>query len=86
MESCLPVASYYSKKVGVVRAHSIKSCIKQVVHQMVFTDVLIVSRLDVDSQIFAPISLHKIDAAFDWLIIKRHSIGTKGLLGVQLQN
>jgi hypothetical protein len=78
----LPVASVYSKKVGVVPAHSIKSCIKQVVHQMVFTDVLIVSRLDVDSQIFAPIGSHKTDAASDWLLIKQHNIGKKGLPGV----
>ncbi len=39
-----------------------------------------------DGQSFAPIGLHKTYAAFDWLLIKRHSIGTKGLLGVQLQN
>ena len=31
-----------------------------------------------DGQIFAPIGLHKIDAASDWLLIKRHCIGTKG--------
>jgi hypothetical protein len=30
--------------------------------------------------------LHKIDAAFDWLLRKRVSIGMKGLPGVQLQN
>ncbi len=52
---------------------------------MVFTDVLIVGRLDVDSQSFAPIGLHKIDAASDWLIIKRLSIGMKGLPEVQVQ-
>ncbi len=53
------------------------------VRQVVFTDVLIVGRLSVDSQSFAPISLHKIDAASDfWLLIKRHCIGTKGLPGV----
>ncbi len=39
---------------------------------MVFTDVLIVGRLDVDGQSFAPIGLHKIDAASDWLLIKQH--------------
>jgi hypothetical protein len=51
----------------------------QAVRQVVFTDVLIVGRLDVDSQSFAPIGLHKIDAASDWLHMK-------GLPGVQLQN
>ncbi len=73
------------KKVGVVPARSRKSCIVQAVRQVVFTDVLIVGRLDVDGQSFAPIGLHKIDAASDWLLIKRHCIGTKGLLEVQVQ-
>ncbi len=59
-----------------------KSCIMQAVHQVVFTDVPIVGRLDVDSQSFAPIGLHKIDASSDWLRIKRHCIGIKGLPGV----
>ncbi len=54
--------------------------------QRVFTDVLIVGRLDVDGQIFAPIGLHRTDTASDWLLIKRHCNGTKGLPGVQLQN
>jgi hypothetical protein len=54
--------------------------------QVVFTDVLIVGRLGVDGQSFGPIGLHKIDAASDWLLIKRHCIGMKGLPGVQLQN
>ncbi len=58
----------------------------QAVRQVVFTDVQIVGRLDVDGQSFAPIGLHKIDDASDWLLIKQHCIGTKGLLGVQLQN
>ncbi len=58
----------------------------QAVRQVVFTDVLIVGRLDVDSQSFAPIGLHKTDAASDWLLIKRLSNGMKGLPGVQLQN
>jgi hypothetical protein len=51
----------------------------QAVRQVVFTDVLIVVRLDVDGQSFAPIGLHKIDAA---------SIGylQNGLPGVQIQN
>jgi hypothetical protein len=56
------------------------------VRQVVFTWVLIVGRLDVDGQSFAPIGLHKIDASSDWLLLKRHSIGMKGLPGVQLQN
>jgi hypothetical protein len=44
------------------------------------------SRFDVDGQSFAPIYIHKTDAASEWLLIKRHCIGTKGLPGVQLQN
>ncbi len=40
--------------------------------QVVFTDVLIVDRLDVDGQSFAPIDLHKTDTASDWLLIKHH--------------
>jgi hypothetical protein len=56
------------------------------VRQVVFNDVLIVGQLDVDGQSFALIGLHKTDPASDWLLIKRHCIGTKGLLGVQLQN
>jgi hypothetical protein len=40
----------------------------QAVHQVVFTDVLIVGRLDEDGQSFAPIGLHKIDASSDWLL------------------
>ncbi len=74
------------KKVSIVPAHSIKSYIREAVHQVVFTDALIVGRLDVDSQSFAPIGLHKTDDASDWLLIKRYCIGTKGLPGVQLQN
>ncbi len=50
----------------------------QVVRQVVF--------IDVQSQSYAPIGLHKIDAASDWLLIKRVCIGMKGLPGVQLQN
>jgi hypothetical protein len=57
----------------------------QAVRQVVFTDVLIVGRLDVDGQSFAPIGLHKIDAGSDWLLIKRHCIGMKGLPEVQVQ-
>jgi hypothetical protein len=52
----------------------------------VFTDVLIVGRLFVDGQSFAPIGLHKMIAASDWLLIKHDCIGMKGLPVVQLQN
>ena len=48
----------------------------QAVRQLVFTDVLIVGRLDVDGQSFAPIGVD----------IKRHSNGMKGLPEVQIQN
>jgi hypothetical protein len=61
-------------------------CSRQAVLQVVFTDVLIVGRLDVDGQSFAPIGIHKTDAASDWLLIKHYCIGTKDLAGVQLQN
>jgi hypothetical protein len=57
----------------------------QAVRQVVFTDMLIVGQLDVDDQSFAPIGLHKIDAASDWLLIKRHCIDTKGCPEVQVQ-
>ncbi len=53
---------------------------------MVFTDVLIVGRLDEDGQSFAPIGLHKTDAASDWLLIKRLCIVMKGLPRFDLQN
>jgi hypothetical protein len=53
------------------------------VHQVVFTDLLIVARLDVDGQSFVPIGLHKTDAASDWLLIKHYCIGTNGLREVQ---
>ncbi len=58
----------------------------QAVRRVVFTDVLIVGRLDVDGQSFAPIGLHKIDPSSDWFLIKRHSSGMEGLPGVQIQN
>jgi hypothetical protein len=74
------------EKFGVVPAQSIKSSIGQAERQVVLTDVLIVGRLDVDGQIFAPIGLHKKDAASDWLLIKWHCIGMEGLPGGQLQN
>jgi hypothetical protein len=95
MKSCLPAASCYPasayywyqvKKVGVIPVHSIRSCIRPAVRQVVFTDVLIVGRLVVDSQSFAPIGLHKTEAASDWLLIKHHCIDRKGLPGVLLQN
>jgi hypothetical protein len=54
------------------------------VRQVVFTDVLIVGRLDGKS--FAPITLHRKGAASDLLLIKQHRIDMKGLQGVQLQN
>ncbi len=53
---------------------------------MVFTDVLIVGRLDVDGQNFATIGLHKIYAASDWFLIQGHCIDMKGLPAVHLQN
>jgi hypothetical protein len=53
---------------------------------VVFADVLIVGRLDVDGQSFAPIGVHKIDPSSDWLLIKPHSNGMEGLPGVQIQN
>jgi hypothetical protein len=43
----------------------------QAVRQVVFTDVLIIGRLDVAGQSFAPIGLHKTDSASDWLLIER---------------
>ncbi len=58
----------------------------QAVRQVVFTDVLIVGWLELDGQSFAPIGLHKTDAASDWWLLKRHYIGMKGLPGVQQQN
>jgi hypothetical protein len=63
-----------------------KSCIRQVVRQGVFTDVLVVGQLDVDGRSLADVGLHKTEAASDWLLINRHSIGMKGLSGVPLQN
>ncbi len=56
------------------------------VRQVVFADVLIVCRLDVDGQSFAPIGGHKIDPSSDWLLIKQHSNGMEGLPGVQIKN
>ncbi len=45
--------------------------------QVVFTDVLIVGQLDVDGQSFAPIGLHKTDAASDWLLINSTALVRK---------
>jgi hypothetical protein len=56
------------------------------VRQVVFTDVLIVGRLAVDGQSFAPFGLHKTEAASFWLLTKHHCYDRKGLPGVQLQN
>jgi hypothetical protein len=44
------------------------------VRQVVFTDVLIVCRFDVDGQSFAPIGLHKTDAASDWLVAHKTAL------------
>jgi hypothetical protein len=56
------------------------------VRQVVFADVLIVGRLDVDGQSFAPIGVHKIDPSSDLLLIKQQSNGMEGLPGVKIQN
>jgi hypothetical protein len=55
------------------------------VRQVVFADVLIVGPFDVVGQSFDPIGLHKMDAAFNWLVIQHHCTDMKGLPGVQLQ-
>jgi hypothetical protein len=80
------------KKVGIGSACSIKSCIglrctkwhllvcKKQSNKEQF------SRYSDIGHSFAAIGLRKTDAASDWLLIKRHYIGKKGLLGVQLQN
>ena len=46
---------------------------------MVFTDVLIVGRLDVDAQSFAPIDLHKMDTYSDWLVAHSHKTSLHGM-------
>ncbi len=61
---------YRVNKVGVVPARSSKSCTVQAVRQVVFSDMLIVGRLDVHGQSCAPIGLSKTDAASDWLVQK----------------
>ncbi len=40
------------------------------VRQVVFADVLVVGRLDVDGQSFAPIGVHKIDPSSGWFTHK----------------
>ena len=62
------------------------------VRQVVFADVQITIRQRVAvprcsdiGRSFAPIGLHKTDAASDWLLIKRHHLGKKGLPGVQVE-
>jgi hypothetical protein len=53
----------------------------QAVRQVMFADVLIVGRLDVHGQSFAPIGFHKIDTASDWLLIKRVCISVRHVTG-----
>jgi hypothetical protein len=62
------------------------------VRQVVFADVQIQSDRELEfswcsdiGQSFAPIGLHKTDAASDWLRMKQHYLGKKGLPGVQVQ-
>jgi hypothetical protein len=43
------------------------------------------SRCSDIGQSFAPIGLHKIDAASDWLLIKLYYLSKEGLPGVQVQ-
>ncbi len=54
----------------MVSANSIEYPIGQAVRQVIFTDVVIVGRLDVHGQSCAPIGLHKTDATSDWLVQK----------------
>jgi hypothetical protein len=56
------------------------------VRQVVFADVLIVGRLDVEGQSFAPIGVHKIDPSSDWLLIKQHSNGMEGFREFRYKN
>ncbi len=69
-----------------------KACTVPAVWQVVFADVQITirQRVAVLSVLgywseFAPIGLHKTAAASDWLLIKHHYLGKKGLPGVQVQ-
>jgi hypothetical protein len=66
-------------------------CSVQAVRQVVYTDALIIGRLYVDGQSFAPIGLHKTDSASDWLLTERLAgssatklIGQQQLSGVIL--
>jgi hypothetical protein len=68
------------------------ACTVPAVRQVVFADVQITIRQRVAvlpvlgyCQSFAPIGLNKTDAASDWLLIKRHYLGKKGLPEVQVQ-
>ncbi len=49
----------------------------QAMRQVAFTDVLIVGRLDVDGQSFAPIGVHKIDP---WLVTQKTALQWYGRL------
>jgi hypothetical protein len=62
------------------------------VRQVVFTDVQITIRQRVADLLvlgywseLSPIGLHNTDAASDWLFMKQHYLGKKGLPGVQVQ-
>ncbi len=69
------------------------SCIRPTVHQVVFTDVQITirQRVAVLSVLgywseLCSYGLHKTATASDWLLIKWHYLGKKGLPEVQVQN
>jgi hypothetical protein len=56
---------------GSQALHRLDAAFQEIaVRQVVFTDVLIVGRLGVDGQSFAPIGLNKVGAASDWLVWK----------------
>jgi hypothetical protein len=85
-----PLTNASSLKItAAYSARPIKSCIRPAVRQGVLTDVQITIRRELQffwcsdiRQSFAPIGLHKTDAASDWLLIKLHFIGKKSLLEV----
>jgi hypothetical protein len=54
-------------------------------HQVVFTNVLIVGVLMWTVRALLLLTYTKQTLPPDWLLIKRHCIGMKGLPGVQLQ-
>ncbi len=54
--------------------------------QVVFTDVLIVGRLDVDGQNFTLIGLHKMGAASDWLYERLAGSPVTKLIGLHKQS